>query len=125
MEKVHTSLPIIRRDLFVAQYNRCYSEGKNPGRKWLAVFNMILAIACALSRLFVLEIPHGADENLFSARARSLSLSENVLYDHGDLQQVQAEALMALFFLIQSQISRYVILIQNDLLEHSVHCIRF
>jgi len=47
-----------------------------------------------------------ADENVLSARARALSISENVLYDHGDLQQVQAEALMALFFFIQSQINR-------------------
>ena len=117
LENVHISLPIIRLDLFIAQYNCCYSESKSPGRKWLAVFNMILAIACAFSRLSAMEIMHGSDENLFSARARSLSLSENALYNHSDLQQVQVEALMAFYFLIQSQVNRFVILIQNKSLK--------
>ena len=111
MENVHEFLPIIRKELFVAQYHQCYlREGEFPGRKWLAVLNMTLAIACAFSRLSDREISPEADENVFCARARSLSISENVLYDHTDLQQVQAEALMALLFLIQSQINRYVVL---------------
>lgn len=108
MEKVNGSLPFIRQDLFLAQYSCCYSiDGTSPGRKWLAVFNMVLAIACTLGRLSGLNLPREVDENVFSERARSLSLSDNVLYDHGDLQQVQAEALMAFFFLTQSQINRY------------------
>lgn len=110
LEKVHISLPFIRPDLFFTQYHRCYSIGvKNPGRKWLAVFNMVLAIGCAFYRLSGQDIPHEADENVFSTRAQSLSLSENVLYDHDDLQQVQAEALMAFLSLIQSQVNRQVI----------------
>ncbi|KAJ5798993.1 uncharacterized protein N7503_006498 [Penicillium pulvis] len=107
MEHIQEFLPIIRKDLFVAQYRQCFSrEGNFPGRKWLAVLNMVLAIACAFSRLSGRELSPEADENVFSARARSLSISDNVIYDHGDLQQVQAEALMAFLFLIQSQINR-------------------
>lgn len=71
LEKAHESLPIIRPDLFSDQYKRCYSERLNPGRTWLAVFNMVLAIACALSRLSAQELPHGADE---SSSLRELDL---------------------------------------------------
>ncbi|KAJ5743376.1 hypothetical protein N7533_010478, partial [Penicillium manginii] len=45
LTKVDISFPFIRRDLFIVQYDRCYSGGLiNPGRKWLAIFNMIFAI---------------------------------------------------------------------------------
>lgn len=107
LEKAHTSFPVIRPDIFYDQLNRCYSEKRNPGRKWLAVFNTVLAIACALSRLSAQKLPHEAEEDLFFARARALGTSGQFLYDHPDLHQVQAEALMALNFLILSQINRY------------------
>lgn len=106
LDKVQTSLPFIRHELFQEQYHRCYTSNQNPGRKWLAIFNLILAIGCAFSRLSELDIPVNGDENLFFSRARSLSVSENVLYEHDDLQQVQAEALMAFFLLVVSQINR-------------------
>jgi len=110
LKKVHISLPFIRRDLFIAQFNRCFlGVHINPGRKWLAVFNMIFAISCAICRLAEQNIGYETDENVFLARAKSLSLSENVLYDHDDLQQVQAEALMAFYFLIVSQVNRYAL----------------
>lgn len=107
LEKAHTAFPVIRPDLFRDQLDRCYCEERNPGRKWLALFNIILAIACALSRLSAQKQPHAVDEDVFSARARALGLSGQLLYDHTDLQQVQTEALMAFYFLIQSQINRY------------------
>jgi hypothetical protein len=108
LEKVHVSLPLIRQDLFLEQYRRCYSGGEqNPGSKWLSVFNMVCAIGCAFCRLSGLDIPEKADGNLFAARASSLGLSGKALCDRNDLQQVQAEALLAFFFLIQSQINRY------------------
>lgn len=108
LENVQNCLPVIRNDFFVAQYNHCYlKKGDPPSRKWLAVLNMIFAIACAFGRLSGREALPEADENVFSSRAKSLSISDNVLYDHSDLQQVQAETLMAFLLLIQSQINRY------------------
>ncbi|KAJ5267885.1 hypothetical protein N7478_010693 [Penicillium angulare] len=107
LTKVDISFPFIRRDLFIAQYDRCYSGILiNPGRKWLGIFNMIFAIGCAICRLSEQNLQHIAEENLFLARAKSLSLSESVLYDHDDLQQVQAEALLAFYFMVVSQINR-------------------
>lgn len=106
-DKVQVSLPLVRRDLFCDQYHRCFLGGVNPGRKWLAVFNLVLAVGCAITRLSEENI-YGADENIFFARAKMLSASENILYDHDDLQQVQVETLMAFFLLVISQINRYV-----------------
>lgn len=107
LEKAHTSFPVIPPDLFHDQLDRCYCEKRNPGKKWLALFNMILAIACALSRISAKKQPYAVDEDVFAARARTLGLSGQLLYNHADLQQVQAEALMAFHFLIHSQINRY------------------
>jgi hypothetical protein len=59
---------------------------------------MILAIACVFCQLSRLDVAHEAYENLFSARANPLSLSDNVLYDHDDLQQVQLEVLWLFTF---------------------------
>ncbi|KAJ5100772.1 hypothetical protein N7456_006824 [Penicillium angulare] len=104
---VNEFLPIVRKDVFMVQYQQCYlGKGIFPGRKWLAVLNMIFAIACAFNRLSGRETVPGFDESIFSARAKSLSLSENVLYEHSDLQQIQAETLMAFLLLTQSQINR-------------------
>ncbi|KAJ5230962.1 hypothetical protein N7489_011670 [Penicillium chrysogenum] len=104
---VHFSLPIIRQNLFIKQYNRVFSGHLlNPGRKWLAVLNMIFAIGSQLHRLSQRVATNDDDEKMFFARAKSLNISENVLYDHADLQQIQAEALMAFYLLNLSQINR-------------------
>ena len=107
--KVHISLPIIRQDLIMAQYHRLFSEASvKPGRKWLAIFNMILAIGSRFCRISQSDAQEDSDEHVFFARAKSLNISENALYDHDDLQLVQAETLMAFYFLASSQINRYV-----------------
>ena len=91
------------------QYRRLFSEASvKPGRKWLAIFNMILAIGCRLRRISQPNVQENSDEHVFFARAKSLNVSENVLYDHDDLQLVQAEALMAFYFMASSHINRYV-----------------
>lgn len=107
LNQVHTSLPIVRQDLFMEQYRSVFS-GKpiNPGRKWLAVLNMVLAIGSRIQRLSQRN-SQSNDEEVFFARAKFLNISENVLYDHADLQQVQAEVLMAFYLLTLSQINRY------------------
>lgn len=110
LDNVQNWLPIIRKDLFVAQYNHCYLiKGDLTGRTWLAILNMIFAIACTYQRLSGHKNHPEANERVFATRAKSLSISENVLYDHSGLQQVQAETLMALLLLTQSQINRYEI----------------
>ncbi|KGO64406.1 Transcription factor, fungi [Penicillium italicum] len=104
---VHVSLPIIRQDLFTKQYCRVFSKNPiNPGRKWLAVLNMIFAISSQIHRLSQEIAQSNGEEKMFFGRAKSLNISENVIYDHADLQQIQAEALMAFYLLSLSQINR-------------------
>lgn len=108
LNKVQISLPLIRQDLFLDQYDRCYSGStQNPGNKWLAIFNLIMAISCVFRRLSLQDKQQVADETLFFSRAKLLNISDTIIYEHDDLQQVQVEALMAFYFLIVSQVNRY------------------
>lgn len=108
LDKVHSDLPIIRQGLFIEQYQRLFSGSRvNPGRGWLAVFNLVLAIASRFCNVSEHEVLGEPDENVFFSRAKSLNLSENIGYDHEDLQQVQAEVLMAFYLFTISQVNRY------------------
>lgn len=108
VNKVQISLPFIRQDLLLEEYDRFYSGSfRNPGNKWLAIFNLIMAISCAFCRLSSQDTQQVADETIFFARAKLLNISDTILYDHDDLQQVQIEALIAFFLLIVSQVNRY------------------
>lgn len=108
LRKVHSSLPVIRQDLFLKQYHSVFSSAQiNPGSKWLAVLNMVLAIGSRLHQLDGYQGQGQTDENIFFSRAISLNVSGSVIYDHDDLQQVQAQILMAFYFLTVSQVNRY------------------
>lgn len=107
IDSVQPSLPIVRQALFVDQFLSFYSgELIHPGRKWLAVLNLIFAISSKLCQMSGQDI-HGSDSKFFS-RAQKLVISESLVEDHEDLQQVQAETLAAFFLLTSSQINRYV-----------------
>ncbi|KAJ5981921.1 hypothetical protein N7451_012021 [Penicillium sp. IBT 35674x] len=105
IDSVQPSLPIIRQALFVDQFLSFYSgELRHPGRKWLAVLNLIFAISSKLYQMSGQDI-QGSDGKFFS-RAQKLIISESLVEDHEDLQQVQAETLAAFFLLTSSQINR-------------------
>ncbi|KAJ6003148.1 hypothetical protein N7451_005695 [Penicillium sp. IBT 35674x] len=105
IDSVQPSLPIIRQALFVDQFLSFYSgELIHPGRKWLAVLNLIFAISSKLCQMSGQDI-QGNDSKFFS-RAQKLIISESLVEDHEDLQQVQAETLAAFFLLTSSQINR-------------------
>lgn len=114
LTSVHPFFPIISRPLFCAQYetfveNSSRSTATRPGDKWLAILNMIFAIAAKHSHLT--NAPWRGDENdhlVYLARARLLSMNGEVLFSHPDLQQVQVEALIAFYLLASDQINRYV-----------------
>ncbi|KAJ5455002.1 transcriptional regulator family: Fungal Specific TF [Penicillium desertorum] len=101
---VDTSFPIIRWGLFMDQYRHLFSGSSiNPGRRWLAVFNMVLAISKKFCRVSKQDLQGYSDDDVFFARAKSLNISDTVLYGYEDLQQVQVETLMALYFLTVSR----------------------
>jgi hypothetical protein len=68
---------------------------------------MIFTISCRLDRLYRYDHVGHADEKMLFNNARCLSTSEDLIYNHDDLQKVQFLTLMAFYFLTGSQISRY------------------
>lgn len=112
LKSADSSFPIIRRSLFMAQYQSLFSSESlpKPGEKWLTILNLIFAIGalfCEHAQPADFGKSVAVDHRLFFSRARSLSAGDNTLYDNPDLQQVQIEGLVAFYFLGSSQINRY------------------
>jgi hypothetical protein len=100
------ALPIVREDLFKKQCNQLYNDGSSmPGKKWIAVFNLVLGIGAELHNMSRRE--ERIDNSMFLARAQNVNSLDSITGAHEDLQEVQAQTLMALYFLITSNINRY------------------
>jgi hypothetical protein len=76
-----------------------------PGKKWTAVFNLVLGIGAQLQNMSRRE--ERIDHSMFLARAQTVNSFDSITGAHEDLQEVQAQTLMALYFLITSNINRY------------------
>ncbi|CAG7941192.1 unnamed protein product [Penicillium nalgiovense] len=107
LRAVHPQFPIINRTLFSTQYRDFFDDRSYAGDKWLAILNMIFAIAA--------EYLHNSDgaqrgdikDHLFYlTRARMLSMGGDSLFEHPDLQQVQIEGLIAFHMLSTNQVNR-------------------
>jgi hypothetical protein len=104
---VHPGFPMINRPLFRAQYQSFWDQGQQPGDKWLAILNVIFAIAAKYAHLT--QAPWRGEENdhfLYFHRARLLSLTGEELLSPPNLQQVQLEGLVAFYLLATDQIGR-------------------
>ncbi|KAH2041763.1 hypothetical protein KXW48_000742 [Aspergillus fumigatus] len=104
---VHPFFPIISRTLFSAQYRTFFESAGRPGDKWLAILNMIFAIASKHAHLT--QAPWRGDERdhlVYLTRARILSMNGDTIFNHPDLQQVQVEGLIAFYLLASDQINR-------------------
>ncbi|KAJ5935952.1 hypothetical protein N7454_005250 [Penicillium verhagenii] len=105
--EAHPYLPIINRPLFCEQYRRFFDDFALPSDNWMAILNMIFAIAANYAHLAELDW-HG-DQNdhlVYLTRARMLSMSGDDLFRHPDIQQVQVEGLIAFYLLSTDQINR-------------------
>ncbi|KAJ5740484.1 hypothetical protein N7493_000356, partial [Penicillium malachiteum] len=111
-ENTHPFFPIISRPLYRAQYQTFLdasstSNTTRPGDKWLAVLNIIFAIAAKHAHLT--NAPWRGEDNdhlVYLTRARRLSMNSDVLFSHPDLQQVQVEGMIAFYLLASDQINR-------------------
>lgn len=105
---VHPFYSIINRPLFTSQYKYFFDNSARPGDKWLAILNMIFAIAAKHAHL--VQAPWRGDDPqdhlVYLTRARYLSMTGDVLFSHPDLQQVQVEGLIAFYLLSSDQINR-------------------
>ncbi|OKP08342.1 hypothetical protein PENSUB_5709 [Penicillium subrubescens] len=75
-----------------------------PGKKWIAVFNQVLGIGAELHNMSRRE--ERIDSSTFLARAQTVNSFDYITGAHEDLQEVQAQTLAALYFLITSNIDR-------------------
>ena len=107
---VHPSFPIIGKVNFIRQYRVFInSPHMKPGKKWLAILNMIFAIAAKYSHFIQADLKGtDKDHSIYLARARLLALNSESIFEHPDLQQVQVIGLVAFYLLAVSQINRCV-----------------
>jgi hypothetical protein len=103
---VHGAFPVIGKTIFLKQYRAFYSDPSlRPGKRWLAVLNLVFAIATR--HALIIDQPqtdHG-DHSVYFARAWKLSVSNDLL-NHPDLQQTQVEGLAAFYLLSIGQVNR-------------------
>lgn len=102
---VHPCFPVVGRTVFVNQYRSYYSSpAARPGKRWLAILNLMFAIASRHSEL----IQGHVDHMMYFSRAWRLAMGDAALVDHPDLQQVQVEGLVSFYLLSVGQINRCV-----------------
>ncbi|KAJ5824535.1 hypothetical protein N7447_006875 [Penicillium robsamsonii] len=107
LHAVHPHFPIINKTLFASQYKDFVNDVSYAGDKWMAILNMIFAIATEY--LYNSDEAHRGDikDHLFYlTRARMLSMGGDSLFQHPDLEQVQVEGLVAFHMLSTNQINR-------------------
>ncbi|KAJ5667001.1 C6 transcription factor [Penicillium longicatenatum] len=107
MRVAHPYIPILNRPLFCSQYERFFDRPNLPGDKWMAILNIVFAIAATYAHTTELDWRGDPkDHLLYLTRARMLSMSGDEVFRHPDLQQVQVEGLMAFYLLSTDQIHR-------------------
>lgn len=108
LTSVHPSFPIIGISTFVPQFQVFFSQPSlKPGKKWLAILNLIFAIAAKYGQLTNADWKKEDDHQSYFSKARALSLEDQVLH-HPDLQQLQVEGLTAFYLNAVGHINRYV-----------------
>jgi hypothetical protein len=99
---VHPSFPIIARGTFVDQVEEYYASSLvRPGKNWLGILNLILAIASHRSQCAVLT-PSAHDRAnclKYFHRARTLCMGDGAILDNPSLQRVQFEGLSSFYLL--------------------------
>lgn len=108
-QAVHPEFPIIGKDIFLGQYRSFYSNPTlQPGKRWMAVLNLIFAIATTRSHLAQYQRQRGDHTNhvVYFTRAWQWSMGDVILLDHPNIQQVQVEGLAAFYLLTTGQINR-------------------
>lgn len=108
LETVHPVFPIIGKMTFLSQVQTFFDNGQlTPGNKWLAILNLIFAIAANYSHL--VQAPWRGDERdhlVYFNRARLLGMDGDAIFEHPDLQRIQVTGLAAFYLLSINQVNR-------------------
>lgn len=105
---IHPEFPVLGKITFCWQYQSYFSSpNARPGRRWMALLNLVFAIAAKVSPLAT--IYHGEStrrHDIYFSRAWQLGIHHVALEDSPDLQQVQVEGLATLYLLCVGEINR-------------------
>ncbi|KAJ5169446.1 uncharacterized protein N7500_002229 [Penicillium coprophilum] len=104
----HASFPVVGKEIFLSQCRSFYSNSTtHPGNKWMALLNMVFAIAARHSELSrdQSQLDHN-NHTVYFSRARRLVMGESALLDNPNLQQTQVEGLISLYLLSIGQPNR-------------------
>ena len=106
--RVHPTFPIISKKNLTQQFQKFLSgQAQRPPEKWLAILNLIFAIAAQYSHLIQADWKgDDRDHIIYFTRARLLSVNSETVFQHPDLQMIQISGLIAFYFLCISQINR-------------------
>ncbi|KAJ5179865.1 hypothetical protein N7492_003075 [Penicillium capsulatum] len=107
-QTVHPAFPIIGKTIFLGQYRSFYSNPSlRPGYRWMAMLNLIFALAARHSLMSGTQSVCGPDDDrVYFARAWRLGVGPVTLLDHPNLQQVQVEGLASFYLLSIGQVNR-------------------
>ena len=112
LTSVHQSYPIIGISTFASQFQAFFNQPSlKPGKKWLAILNLIFAIGARFTYLTDPVSQRDGNEHIkYFSRAKLLSLDDQLL-QHPDLQQLQVEGLTSFYLLVLGHMNRYVSLL--------------
>ena len=110
IESVHPTFPVIGKLNFRSQVQNFFNnEQLTPGKSWLAILNLIFAIAAKYSHLVQAELRGDERDHLiYFTRARLLGMDSESILALPDLQRVQITGLMSFYLMSVNQINRYV-----------------
>ncbi|KAJ5982755.1 hypothetical protein N7451_012855 [Penicillium sp. IBT 35674x] len=106
-ESVGPTFPVVDQQLFVSQFNSAFIDTtQQPTQKWLAVLNLVLAIAEKYYQLAEPVSGRDVDDHVFLSRAIALTTTRWLAIQHADLHQVQIDLLLAIYYLASGQVNR-------------------
>ncbi|KAJ6002960.1 hypothetical protein N7451_005507 [Penicillium sp. IBT 35674x] len=107
LESVGPTFPVVDQQLFVSQFNSAFIDNtQQPTQKWLAVLNLVLAIAAKYYQVAEPVSGRDVDDHVFLSRAIALTTTRWLAIQHADLHQVQIDLLLAIYYLASGQVNR-------------------
>ena len=109
LQRIHPTFPIVGRTNLHNQFFKFMSKNgsQQAPRKWLAIINLIFAIAARYSHL--IQADWAGDERdhvIYFTRARMLAVTDETIFNHPDLQMIQVQVLMSYYLMTVGQIHR-------------------
>lgn len=108
MRRVHPTFPIVGQVNLSVQFQRfVQNTSQRPPERWLAILNLIFAIAAKYSHL--VQADWRGDERdhiIYFSRARLLAITRDSILEHADLQQIQIYGLMSFYLMCTGQVNR-------------------